>query len=60
MIVKTIEGRNHAEDLEDVVQTVRKYDMRLNLAKSYFGVKVGKFPGFMLIGRGIKSNLDKF
>lgn len=26
MIVKTIEGRNYEEDLEDVLQSVRKYD----------------------------------
>lgn len=39
MIVKTIKGCNHAEDLEDALQSVRKYDMRLDLAKFYFRVQ---------------------
>ena len=30
--------------------------MRLNLNKRAFGVKVGKFHGFMLTERGIEAN----
>lgn len=41
------------------MQLVRKYDMRLNPAKFYFGVHTGKFLGFILIRRGIKANLNK-
>lgn len=47
-IVKTIEGHNHTEDLEDFLLSVRKYDILLNLAKCSFRVKVGKFLGFIL------------
>lgn len=43
MIVKTIEGNNHAKDLEDVLQPVRKYDMHINPAKCSFGVKTRNF-----------------
>lgn len=60
MIVKTTEGKILAGDLEDVMQPVRKYSMRLNPAKCSFGVQVRKFLGFMLTKRDIKANLDKF
>lgn len=33
MIVKTTEGHNNAMDLEDILQSIRKYNMRLNPAK---------------------------
>lgn len=60
MIVKTIKGWNHTEDLEDVLQSVKKYDIRLNPAKWSFGVRVGNFLGFMLTMRVIEANPDKF
>lgn len=60
MIVKTIKMPNHAEDLEDILQSSRKYDMRLNLASCSFGVQAEKFLGFILTRRSIEANLDKF
>lgn len=42
MIVKTTKGPNHGEDLEDVVYSVKKYNMHLNLAKCSFRVQDGK------------------
>lgn len=59
MIVKTIKGRNHAKDFEDVPQFVRKYDMRLIPDICSFGVNVGNFMGFMLAKRGIQANPNK-
>lgn len=59
MIVKTIEGCSHTEDLEDVLQSVRKYDMRINSTKCSFGVQARKFMGFMLTQRDIEVNFDK-
>lgn len=59
MIVKTFEGRNHAEDMEDVLQSVRKYDMRLNPIKCSFAVPTSKTKGFILTRRSIETNLDK-
>lgn len=60
IIVKTIEGNNHAEDLKDVLQLVRKYDMCLNSSNFSFGVQARKFLGFMLTRRGIEDNPNKF
>nr|KYP68690.1 Retrovirus-related Pol polyprotein from transposon 412 family [Cajanus cajan] len=38
---------------------LRKHNMRLNPEKCTFGVKGGKFLGFMLSARGIEANRDK-
>lgn len=38
MIVKTIEGCKHLEDLDNVMQSIRKYNMRLNPNKFSFEV----------------------
>ena len=47
------------KDLEEVFVKVRKYNLRLNPEKCVFGVKGGKFLGFMLNNRGIEANPDK-
>jgi Uma2 family endonuclease len=58
-VVKTPEMGNHSEDLEEILTSVRKYNMRLNPAKCSFGVQAGKFLGFMLTRRGIEANPEK-
>lgn len=55
MIVKMMEGHSHAEGLEDILQSLRRYDMRLNPTKCSFEVQDGKFLGFMLTMRGIEA-----
>ena len=37
---------------------MRKYDIRLNLEKCVFGVRGGKFLGFMMTNKWIETNLD--
>jgi len=59
MIVKSFEVESHVKDLEEVFARVRKYDIRLNPEKFVFGVRGGKFLGFMLTNRGIEANPDK-
>ncbi|MCH80183.1 gag-pol polyprotein [Trifolium medium] len=59
MVVKTAKESSHHEDLEDILASVRKYNMRLNPAKCSFGVHAGKFLGFMLTNRGIEANPEK-
>ncbi|MCI34583.1 gag-pol polyprotein, partial [Trifolium medium] len=59
MVVKTTMEGSHHEDLEDILASVRKYNMRLNPAKCSFGVQAGKFLGFMLTNRGIEANPEK-
>lgn len=42
MILKTSKEHSHAVDLEDVLESVRKYNMRLNPAKCSFWGASGK------------------
>lgn len=53
MIVKTSEGDSHTIDLEDILGSIKSYNMRLNPTKYSFGVKACKFLGFTLTKRGI-------
>lgn len=59
VIVKTTKGHNHVTDLEDVLQSIMKYNTCLNPAKFSFRVQVEKFLGCMPMKRGIKANPDK-
>jgi len=59
IIVKSDNMEQHANDLVEVFQQIRKYDMRLNPEKCVFGIEGGKFLGFMLTSRGIEANPDK-
>ncbi|GAU47561.1 hypothetical protein TSUD_404080 [Trifolium subterraneum] len=56
MAVKTQKEGEHDKDLDDILKSVRKYNMRLSSAKCSFGVQVGKFLGFLLTHRGIEAN----
>ena len=47
------------DDLKETFNTLRKYNMKLNLAKCVFPVASGKFLGFMVSQRGIEANPDK-
>lgn len=47
-------------DLDETFSNLRKFNMRLNLAKCVFGVGGRKFLGFMLTDRGIEANRDKY
>jgi hypothetical protein len=59
MAVKTATGDRHNDDLEEILKSLRKYDMRLKPAKCSFNVKAGKLFGFMLTNRGMEANLVK-
>ena len=59
MLVKSRRGEDHLEDLRETFDTLRSYNMKLNLGKCTFGVTAGKFLGFMVSQRGIKANPDK-
>lgn len=60
MIVKTMEGHSHIDDRENILKSVRRYNMRLSLDKFPFEIHVVKFLGFMLTRKGIEANPDKF
>jgi len=59
IVVKSGEVEKHLRDLEEVFARIREYNIRLNPEKCVFGVKGGKFLGFMLTNRGIEANPDK-
>jgi hypothetical protein len=59
IIVKTNESGDPVADVEEVFRQLRKFNLRLNLDKCTFGVKAGKFLGFLLTSRGIEANPDK-
>ena len=59
MLVKSRREEDHLEDLRETFDTLRSYNMKLNLGKCAFGVTVGKFLGFMVSQRGIEANPDK-
>lgn len=59
MKVKMLEEESHTTDLEDILRSVRNYNMRLNLAKCSFGIQLSKLLSFILTKRGIEAKLDK-
>ena len=59
IIVKSLGADQHAKDLEQILDTLDRYKIKLSPDKCVFGVKVGKFLGFMISHRGIEENLDK-
>ena len=50
---------NHLDDLQEMFDTFRSYNMKLNPSKCVFEVTAGKFLGFMVSQRGIEVNLKK-
>nr|KYP51927.1 Retrovirus-related Pol polyprotein from transposon 17.6 [Cajanus cajan] len=59
MVVKSNSLAEHLADLAEIFGELRKHNMRLNPEKCTFGVRGGKFLGFMLSARGIEANRDK-
>ena len=53
MVVTSVEEKRHQEDLKELFVTINKYRLKLNPEKCVFGVKAGKFLGFLLTKRGI-------
>nr|XP_025703181.1 uncharacterized protein LOC112803948 [Arachis hypogaea] len=59
MVAKTTQGMSHCDDLREIFEQIRTYNMRLNPEKCTFGVQGGKFLGFMLTSREIEANPEK-
>jgi len=59
IVVKSDSCEQHRDDLVEVLQVLRKYNMRLNPEKCVFSVEGGNFLGFMLTHRGIVANPEK-
>ena len=48
MLVKSLRENNHLDDLQEMFDTLRSYNMKLNPSKCVFRVTTGKFLGFMV------------
>ena len=59
MLAKSKMADSHQDDVKETFDTLRKYQIRLSLAKCVFGVLLGKFLGFMVSQQGIKANSEK-
>ena len=59
MLVKSREAKTHLANLQEAFDTLRRYKMKLNLAKCLFRVSPRKFLGFMMSQQGIEVNPEK-
>jgi hypothetical protein len=59
VIIKTKESRTLIDDLWETFANLRRFRMKLNLAKCTFGVPVGKVLGFLVSSQGIEVNPGK-
>ena len=59
MLIKSVRQVSHLDDLQETFETLRLYDIKLNLSKCVFGVTSGKFLGFMVSQCGVEANPDK-
>ena len=59
IIVKSQGKNQHAKDLEQILDTLDRYKIKLNPDKCVFGVKAKNFLGFMILHRGIEANPKK-
>lgn len=58
-VVQSTTTEQYAEDLKKVLQTLNKFQMKLNAEKCAFDIASGKFQGFLVTQRGIDVNLEK-
>lgn len=59
MLVKSRKAEDHKSDLQEVFEVLRSRGLMLNPAKCTFGVKAGKFLGYMVTEEGIEVNKNK-
>jgi len=59
VLVKSAREMQHLDDLQETFDTLRQYNMKLNLSKCAFKVSLGKFLGSVVSQRGIEANSDK-
>ena len=59
IIVKSQEKEQYTKDLEQILDILDRYKIKLNPVKCVFGVKAEKFLGFIISHRGIEANPKK-
>ncbi|XP_075473962.1 uncharacterized protein LOC142505021 [Primulina tabacum] len=60
IMVKSRDSTQLIPDLVETFSTLRSYGLKLNPQKCFFGVRGGKFLGYMVTERGIEANPEKF
>ena len=58
-IVKSKTKEEMIVDLKETFSNMREYTMKLNPRKCVFGIKSGKFLGYLVSQRGIDANPEK-
>ena len=59
MIVKSRTNVDHSQNLIKTFDIFWAFSIKLNRRKCVFGVRLGKFLGFIISSRGIEANPDK-
>jgi hypothetical protein len=59
IIVKSTKQENHITDLQETFANFRQVGLKLNPEKCVFGVKKGKFLGYLVSTKGIEANPSK-
>ncbi|KAL0378388.1 UNVERIFIED_CONTAM: hypothetical protein Sradi_3144300 [Sesamum radiatum] len=59
MLVKSKQTDQHLTELVETFSTLRRYHMKFNPAKCAFGVRSGKFLGYLVTEKGIEVNPEK-
>ncbi|KAD6796232.1 hypothetical protein E3N88_07128 [Mikania micrantha] len=59
MVVKSKITENHLKDLQESFDILDHYNMKLNPSKCHFGVRSGKFLGYMVTKRGIEASPEQ-
>ncbi|KAJ0539151.1 putative nucleotidyltransferase, Ribonuclease H [Helianthus annuus] len=59
MVVKSKKVEDHLKDLEVAFNILDQYNMKLNPSKCHFGVKAGKFLGYIVTKRVIEASLEQ-
>jgi hypothetical protein len=59
VVIKTRSHDEFITDLEETLNSLRRFRWKLNSAKYIFGVPQGKLLGFIVTHHGIEENLEK-
>ncbi|KAJ9555927.1 hypothetical protein OSB04_010541 [Centaurea solstitialis] len=59
MLVKSAKSNDHIQHLQQSFDILRQYKMKLNPTKCSFGVRAGKFLGYMVTRRGIEASPEQ-
>ena len=59
LLAKSREDESHVKNLRKLFERLRKFHLKLNLAKCIFGATSGKILGFIVSKKGIEVDLDK-